>query len=240
MKFIRSAIGPGEMNDLSDGSVNQERIRVTRYLRFSLSICLGIFIAGLVQGFALPAMAKVRPDMVQTKRMTSREVEQLVGNRARAVVAALRDRDMDVLSSFVHPKKGVRFSPSAYINPQSDIVFTQTQVKNLFTTQKRYVWGESDGSGAPIRLTPKQYFSQFLYQRDYLKSPKVAFNQVIGEGNTVNNVLEIYPQGIFVEYYVPGRDKTIDYRDWSSLRLVFEESNHEWYVVGLIHDGWSI
>lgn len=209
-------------------------------IRYLMSILLGVLIIGLVCSLELSASTNVQPSLVQTKRMTSREVEQLVGNRARAVVAALRDRDMDVLSSFVHPKKGVRFSPSAYINPQSDIVFTQTQVKNLFTTQKRYVWGESDGSGAPIRLTPKQYFSQFLYQRDYLKFPKVAFNQVIGESNTVNNVLEIYPQGIFVEYYVPGRDKTIDYRDWSSLRLVFEESNHEWYVVGLIHDGWSI
>ncbi|HNB73761.1 MAG TPA: hypothetical protein PLB32_25390 [Acidobacteriota bacterium] len=209
-------------------------------IRYLMSILLGVFIAGLVCSLELSASTSVQPSLVQTKQMTSREVEQLVGNRARAVVAALRDRDMDVLSSFVHPKKRVRFSPSAYINPQSDIVFTQTQVKNLFTAQKRYVWGESDGSGAPIRLTPKQYFSQFLYQRDYLKSPKVAFNQVIGEGNTVNNISEIYPQGIFVEYYVPGRDKTIDYRDWSSLRIVFEESNHEWYVVGLVHDGWSI
>lgn len=240
MKFIRNAIGSGEPNDLSGGRVNQGRIRMTRYLKLSVSVCLGVFITGLVQNLALPAMVKVRPAMVQTKRMTSREVEQLVGNRTRAVVVALRDRDMKALSSFVHPKKGVRFSPSAYVNPQSDIVFTQTQVKNLFTIQKRYAWGESDGSGASIRLTPKQYFSQFLYQRDYLKSPKIAFNQVIGEGNTVNNVLEIYPQGIFVEYYVPGRDKTIDYRDWSSLRVVFEEFNHEWYVVGLIHDGWSI
>lgn len=209
-------------------------------IRYLMSILLGVFIAGLVCSLELSASTSVQLSLVQTKQMTSREVEQLVGNRARAVVAALRDRDMDVLSSFVHPKKRVRFSPSAYINPQSDIVFTQTQVKNLFTAQKRYVWGESDGSGAPIRLTPKQYFSQFLYQRDYLKSPKVAFNQVIGEGNTVNNISEIYPQGIFVEYYVPGRDKTIDYRDWSSLRIVFEESNHEWYVVGLVHDGWSI
>ncbi|HNH84587.1 MAG TPA: hypothetical protein PL157_19600, partial [Acidobacteriota bacterium] len=166
-------------------------------IRYLMSILLGVFIAGLVCSLELSASTSVQLSLVQTKQMTSREVEQLVGNRARAVVAALRDRDMDVLSSFVHPKKRVRFSPSAYINPQSDIVFTQTQVKNLFTAQKRYVWGESDGSGAPIRLTPKQYFSQFLYQRDYLKSPKVAFNQVIGEGNTVNNISEIYPQGIF-------------------------------------------
>lgn len=209
-------------------------------IRYLMNLLLGILIAGLGCGIELSASTNVQTFLVQTKRMTSREVEQLVGNRARAVVVALRDRDMKALSSFVHPKKGVRFSPSAYVNPQSDIVFTQTQVKNLFTTQKRYAWGESDGSGALIRLTPKQYFSQFLYQRDYLKSPKIAFNQVIGEGNTVNNVLEIYPQGIFVEYYVPGRDKTIDYRDWSSLRVVFEEFDHELYVVGLIHDGWSI
>ncbi len=160
-------------------------------IRYLMNLLLGILIAGLGCGIELSASTNVQTSLVQTKRMTSREVEQLVGNRARAVVVALRDRDMKALSSFVHPKKGVRFSPSAYVNPQSDIVFTQTQVKNLFTTQKRYAWGESDGSGALIRLTPKQYFSQFLYQRDYLKSPKIAFNQVIGEGNTVNNVLEI-------------------------------------------------
>ena len=34
--------------------------------------------------------------------------------------------------------------------------------------------------------------------------------------------------------------RDFDGMDWKSLRLVFQEKDNIWYLVGIIHDGWTI
>jgi hypothetical protein len=43
-----------------------------------------------------------------------------------------------------------------------------------------------------------------------------------------------------VEYHFSGFDKKFEGMDWASLKLVFENSNNEWYLVGIVHDQWTI
>jgi len=43
-----------------------------------------------------------------------------------------------------------------------------------------------------------------------------------------------------VEYHFPGIDPQYGGLDWRSLRLVFQQSGGEWYLVGIIHDQWTI
>ncbi|AZV43291.1 hypothetical protein BAOM_2682 [Peribacillus asahii] len=68
---------------------------------------------------------------------------------------------------------------------------------------------------------------------------KVGYNQTIGKGNTVNNIRKVYPNSIVVEYYFGGTKKYSG-MDWSSLKLVYEKKGSTWYLVGIVHDEWTI
>lgn len=168
------------------------------------------------------------------------EIEKEVRARAQAVVLALRDKDMESLVSFVHPEKGVRFSPYTYVNKDTDVVFDIDHLRNSFTDSTKYIWGVYDGTGKPIRLSFVEYYEQFIYDQDFVNADKVGYNEIIGNGNTINNIFEAYPDAEVVEYYFSGSDPKYSGMDWSSLRLVFEEDNGVWYLVGIIHDQWTI
>jgi hypothetical protein len=59
-------------------------------------------------------------------------------------------------------------------------------------------------------------------------------------GNSIDNSQEYYPGARIVEYYFPGFDPQYAGMDWRSIRLVFMEENNIWYLVGIIHDQWTI
>jgi hypothetical protein len=145
---------------------------------------------------------------------------------------------MRQLSSFVHPDKGLRFSPYVYVE-SSNRVFTRWQVANLFRNNRRYMWGEADGTGDPLRLTARQFFNQFIYDKDFLRAKEVNYNTVKGRGNTINNIFEFYPRTIAVEYYLPGTNPQYSGMDWGGLWLVFEQKGNTWYLVGLASDEWT-
>lgn len=166
-------------------------------------------------------------------------MERAIGPRAAAVLHALEQADLAGLADLVHPVKGVRFSPYAFVDVDRDQVLLPEQLRELDPAQV-FLWGYYDGSGHPIEMTFPEYLrSEFVYGRDYMNAPEVAFDQVLGRGNTINNIREAYPEGHFVEYHFPGTPE-MDGMDWSSLRLVFEEIGGQWYLVGVIGDRWTI
>ncbi|HLD73875.1 MAG TPA: hypothetical protein VJB34_03135 [Bdellovibrionota bacterium] len=166
--------------------------------------------------------------------------------RARIVLETLKNKDMNMLAQYVHPEKGVRFSPYAYVELQKEndmpanLVFTAEQIKNFFSIKEPSVWGIYDGSGEPMEFVPGEYYEAFVYDHDYMNAPQVGYNEIIGQGNTTNNSFEVYPEAIIVEYHFPGFDKQFDGMDWASLRLVFEKFKGTWWLVGVIHAGWTI
>ena len=135
---------------------------------------------------------------------------------------------------------GVRFSPYAYVDVDKDLVFTADKVKKLATDSTLYLWGYYDGSGEPIRLKFSDYYKKFIYDVDFLNAEQVGYNKTLGHGNSLNNSFEVYKNSIIVEYYFSGFDPQYGGMDWRSLRLVFEKKNDVWYLVGIIHDQWTI
>jgi hypothetical protein len=173
------------------------------------------------------------------------EAEKIIGSRAKEVILALKRRDVRKLSSFVHVKRGLRFSPYPYVTmtgENRDLEFTKKQVKSLLATNKRYAWGAYDGSGKPIRLTAAAYFKRFVYDQDFANAKQISFNgPILGQGNVTNNIHEAYlPGAIVVEYHFSGFDPKREGMDWRSLWLVFENRDHKWYLVGIVHGDWTI
>ena len=174
---------------------------------------------------------------------------QQVGQTGDAVAAiaakaimALKDSDFNALSSLVHPDKGLRFSPYATVNTGAggDLVFSASEIRSLLADPTVHHWGTYDGSGLPIDLTFKEYYEEFVYDVDFARPDVVGFNERVGQGNSIDNIASAYPSGVMVEYHFEGFEPEYAGMDWRSLRLVFEEQGGTWYLVGIVHDQWTI
>lgn len=164
----------------------------------------------------------------------------LINETAREAINALKDKDMEKISKLVHPEKGVRFSPYAYVDVKNDMVFAADDVKDLLSDNTIYTWGSYDGIGDPIELTFEDYYNRFIYDVDFANAEQIGYNEILGKGNTIENSAEVYKDSMVVEYYFSGFDPQYDGMDWRSLRIVFEKSKDIWYIVGIIHDQWTI
>lgn len=171
---------------------------------------------------------------------TEEYIKSIINDRAEEVLTAIKNKDMDVLSKMVHPVKGVRFSPYAYVRESEDIVLTAGKLKDIRADNTEYLWGSYDGSGEPIKLTFTDYYDKFIYDKDFINAKEIGYNKTLGKGNTEDNSKKVYKSSIIVEYHFPGFNPEYTGMDWESLRLVFEKVEDTWYVVGVIHDQWTI
>lgn len=183
--------------------------------------------------------ATAAPTASTDATLTPDEAQPVIEERAGAVLTALANKDLAGLAQYVDPVNGVRFSPYAFVD-DTDLVFMPDQLAALPGSTEVYEWGSFDGSGEPIRLTYDDYDKRFVYSLDFAHAKQVGYNLVIGSGNTINNAAEYYPGSIIVEHFDPGYDPDYSGLKWQSLRLVFQERDSVWYLVGIIHDQWTI
>lgn len=175
-------------------------------------------------------------------RIPAARARSIIEPRARQIMLALKNRDMQRLSTFVHPRKGVRFSPYVYVDTKTARVLNRQQVVNLYGSKQRLVWGEEDGSGDPLRLTFRQYFKLYVYRQDLLAANQTSYNpEKTQGGSTVSNLWDVYPRSIIVGYHHDGVTAPQGGgMDWQSLYLVFEKMGNTWYLVGVVNDEWTI
>ena len=159
---------------------------------------------------------------------------------AAGVTDALQAKDYETLSSYIHPTRGVIFTPYSTVNVQQDRRLTAEQIKTLAQDTTTYIWGYEDGRGDPIQMTITEYFARFVFDADYTQAPKVAVDQIITSGNALENITEAYPDCHFVDFCYPSRDPASDGLDWCSLKLVFVGEGTAWYLVGVVHGEWTI
>lgn len=162
--------------------------------------------------------------------------------QGQQVLKALEAKDMAKLAQLAHPDKGVRFSPYGYIDSEQDRILKPEAISKSWKDDTVYRWGTFDGSGEPIQLKFSDYYAKFIYDADFAQAPHTGVNETIGKGNTLNNIKEVYPspQHTFVEYHFSGFDPKFEGMDWKSLRLVFEKTEKALYLVGIVHDQWTI
>lgn len=159
---------------------------------------------------------------------------------AKQVVETFKAQDGKKLAALAHPEKGVRFSPGAYVDVASDVVFSRAQIETFWADNKSYIWGFADGTGDPINMTPSQYCRVYIMSRDFLNPSSINSNNDRASGNTSNNAAIVYPNGTRVEYYIePSIRDGEQQLDWAALRLVFERSGDDWFLVAVIHDEWT-
>lgn len=166
--------------------------------------------------------------------------EMIIEEISNELIYAISVKDFETVSEFTHPVEGIRFTPYTYVSLDNDIVFSKGEIENFSNDQDVYIWGIYDGIGDEISLTPNQYYDRFIYTRDFKNAEEIGYNEVLGMGNMIENQFEIYNNAIIVEYYFSGFNPDYEGMDWESLRLVFQQYQNDWRLVGIIHNQWTI
>jgi hypothetical protein len=161
---------------------------------------------------------------------------------SKEVLKLIKSADFERLSEYVHKSKGLQFSPYdfSYIPAPYTTKFSKRNVKNFMTIDRHYVWGAYDGSGFDIKLTPKEYYNEFIYDIDYEKMADVVF---IGDADSkrpkdlnidLDYFFNLYPNSTIVHYYYKGIP-AIGFCDFKKLTLVFQRIKSNWFLIGIFH-----
>lgn len=213
---------------------------VTRILCLLLGLLIG---AGSLYFFMRlsdrSTVERLLGDTVPQMNVSSSCSENELTSLALEVAGYIKNRDFQSLSEIIHPEYGVVFSPYATVNLSTDKSFTAAQVAAFGTDSEQYVWGIVDGLGSPIAMTPADYFTNYVYDSDYYAAPVLGVNHVVKSGNNLDNVMEMFPGAQYVDLHNPGTSAK-SYRDWSTLRLVFEEYGGSMRLTAIIHSQATI
>lgn len=173
------------------------------------------------------------------KDSESKEAQHLI-TKVVSALQSLKEKDMEGLQEYIHPEKGLRFTAYPNVDLDKDIVLKRDEIVSAYNDSKTYNWGKYDGKGSPIELSFKDYYEEFVYDEDFLNPQIIGNNRIVSGGNTIDNVKEAYPDGRFVELYFEVFKEEYRGMDWKSLKLVFEQYDSKWYLVGIIHGEWTI
>lgn len=149
-------------------------------------------------------------------------------------------KDYSALASWIHPTKGVRFSPYSYVNLETDVAIQADEFLEIANGSESLIWGVFDGIGDPIDLSFDDYYNRFVYDVDFLNPEMIGINSLIGKGNTLVNITDVYPDSEFVEFHFSSIDPQYDGIDWRSLILIMEEVDGDWKLIGIVHNEWTI
>ncbi|MBO1512960.1 hypothetical protein [Metabacillus bambusae] len=176
---------------------------------------------------------------IKNDEQTEEEAKEIIMDKADEVLKLLKEKNAKELTNYVHPEKGVLFSPYLFVDKEA-VTFDKEKVKELYEDVETYTWGTQDGSGEPIELTPSEYYSKFIYDSKYDQADEIVFDRKEARGNTIRNITEVFPDSHSVEYYVKGTEENGN-MDWKALNLVFEkDAEGEWKLVAIVHDQWTI
>lgn len=158
---------------------------------------------------------------------------------ARQVLTFLKQNNYAELIKYFS-QDGVRFVPYGFIDIANSKKLTPEDFLESINKKWTLTWGSYDGTGDPIKLSVPAYLKKFVYNADYLAAEAVGYDQIIKQGNSLNNLKTIYPNHHFIEYHFSGFDQKLDGMDWTSLRLVFEKVDGQYFLLALIHDQWTV
>ena len=195
--------------------------------RFRPVLALALSLAACGGGEKAPATAPAAagPDL-----------DELVGV-ARATVAELAAGDFAAVALRVHPERGVRFSSSAHVDVEADVVLSAAELAAPGSEVR--LWGHEDGTGEPIETTLESFVAEVLEPAAFVGAERLSIDHRAGGGNTIDNAAEVFPDATIVELHLGGSER-YGGLDWKSLRLAFVSAGGEWRLVGLMRDSWTI
>ena len=181
-------------------------------------------------------------DTAKTKVLQHTEVlsqKDSISGAGQEILSFLESNNSEGLTRYFS-EGGVFFSPYGFIDTAKSKKLTAQDF--LTSIKKNWIltWGTYDGTGDPIKLTVAAYLKKFVYNADYANAEAVAYNEVVKQGNSLNNLKDVFPGAPFIDYHFSGFDPKNAGMDWTSLRLVFKKENNDYFLIAIIHDQWTV
>lgn len=203
-----------------------------------IGVIVGIMISSILYvmtGYSLFSRAStIQPSAVET---SNAELTEL----AYTVLGYISHGDYHALSRITHPEFGVVFSPYATVELTRNKCFQADQIASFGSDNTVYVWGVQEGTGEPIEMTPVDYFTKYIFAKDYFSASVIGVNRIIKSGNALENITEVFPDVKFVDFHIPGGDKdSSEDFNWSSLRLGFEEYEGKLWLTLIMNSKWTV
>lgn len=158
----------------------------------------------------------------------------------KEILNSFKNKDYSSIAKYIHPKLGLRFSPYATVSLNNDVLIQANEFTKVIKDKNKFFWGNYDGTGDPIDLNAEDYFARFVYDADFVNAEKTSFNKSVAQGNSINNIDSVYPNGEYIENYFSGFKKEYGGMDWRALRLVFKKEGDQYYLIAIIHDEWTV
>ncbi|SJM36692.1 hypothetical protein A1019T_00655 [Psychrobacter pasteurii] len=178
------------------------------------------------------------PDTTQNSSEQSKQTQIL--QQAKQIQGYLATDNYQALTPHIHPTKGVRFSMYAYVQQETDKVFSREQFATYLQQSRiKFTWGTKDGVGDLYITTLPDFLNSWVAAEQY-DFKGATFNKFQGSSNSLNNLKEVYPNADFVEFYHSGKNPEYAGMDWRSMRLVFEEYQGKYYLVAIVNDQWTV
>jgi len=216
----------------------KKRIFITALLIVGIAVCF-YYKTDLETYFMCKNEKSAEYELNEEGIIKPESAKRIIEEACSDVINAIGSKDFETVSGYAHPVKGVRFTPYTTVS-EDDVVLNKKQLKDFFNIEDEYTWGAYDGSGDVILLTPGGYYDKFIYTKDFINAEEVGYNEVLSSGNMAENQFEFYENPIVVEYYIKGTNSEFGGIDWESIRIVFEEYEGSWKLVGIIHCQWTI
>ena len=157
--------------------------------------------------------------------LSPKKAEEILRSKALLTIKAIKFRHLKLLSTLIHPEKGIRFSPHAYIT--NGVVLDRNNLVSDYEKNIKYNWGISNDM-VPINLGFQEYYDNYVYDQDYANADKISFNEKVLRKNIIDNARKIYPNSIMVDF------KILEYVNKEMLRLIFEKEIQDWYLVAIV------
>jgi hypothetical protein len=171
-------------------------------------------------------------------KMKSGSLDDTLKNLSLILLSSIKNKDYKTIGDYVHPVDGIRFSPYGYID-SADLKFDRAAFITSANSNDKFIWGTYAGSGEPIQLTFSEYFSEFLYDANFLQPEKFSIDTLSSHSNYPYSFQDFYHNTHFTESYFSGFDEKYEGMDWRSLILVMRKFKDRFYVCGILHDEWT-
>jgi hypothetical protein len=149
---------------------------------------------------------------------------------AKRVARLITNKDINTLKRLIHPTKGLLLTNNvtfAKINKH----FTRATFERFYNSKQKLYWGETEGRGDKVYLSLKSYLQKLTRAKNITKIiNKDAKSFYFPDAkNTVAYELK----------WIDKNSKTKDY-DWLGLVVVMQKYRGKYYIVGLLHNRWTI
>ncbi len=150
----------------------------------------------------------------------------------------IESKNYNDLSSFVHKSRGVRFSNYGMVDVKTNIVLTSEEISRAANNDVLYDWGVYVNSEEPIRETIDEYFDSRFSKHKYSEADVMGVDEKITDVYTNPDFAkETYPNAKVVEFYFNYNFP--ESLDWQSVKLILENIDGQYYLVGVIHTFWT-